>query len=36
VLGSTAVTAITKALTARIEEIERWAELSRSTDAPVA
>jgi NAD(P)-dependent dehydrogenase (short-subunit alcohol dehydrogenase family) len=36
VLGSAAVTAITKALTARIEEIERWAELSRSTDAPVA
>jgi NAD(P)-dependent dehydrogenase (short-subunit alcohol dehydrogenase family) len=36
VLGSAAVTAITKALTTRIEEIERWAELSRSTDAPVA
>ena len=32
VLGATAVTAITGALTARIEEVERWAHLSRSTD----
>jgi NAD(P)-dependent dehydrogenase (short-subunit alcohol dehydrogenase family) len=34
VLGSAALTAITKALTARIEEIERWSHLSRATDAP--
>lgn len=36
VLGAAAVTAITAALTARIEEVERWAHLSRSTDGAAA
>ncbi len=34
VLGAAAVKAITRALAARIEEIERWAHLSRAADSP--
>ena len=34
VLGSAAAAAIKAALTARLEEIDRWADLAASTDAP--
>jgi len=34
VLGAAAVKAITRALAARIEEIERWSHLSRAADGP--